>query len=344
MADTFYTSNGKVISSSVNFGRKYRVLIYSHASGTSSSSTTTNAEAQAGDTVLDVSDLRCTFEISRYALYYPNKALIEIYNLNASTENTIVQEGYRVVVEAGYESNYGQIFDGTVLMCNREKQDGTDYILRILALDGTQFINEGYCSFTYEKGQTARAVIENIASKATNAVSLGYASPVFDTITYSKGVVVHGLAKNTLSDIAKTANGTWFVDSGKLYVVSYSDDSSTLPLGEQAVELSEKTGLVGNPTQVDQGVSAKCLLNPKLMPYGLVHISNDLITQQLVSIGSYSDGVSTPYMLDSAGIYRIVSVTFKGDTRGNEWYSEISTVTQSGNIPELLQGISGTIN
>jgi hypothetical protein len=352
MADsvnTIYSSTGDVVSTSVNWMRKYRVLVYAHVVNQASTTTTEFAQEMTGDIALDVSDLRCKFEIKRFALYYPNQAIITLYNLNASTENTIIQEGYRIIVEAGYDNdsseNYGQIFDGTVLMCNRWKDSGMDYILQILALDGTQFINEGYCSFTYEKGQTARSVIENIAGKASNAISLGYASPVFDTLTYSKGMVVHGLAKNTLSDIAKTANGTWFVDNGKLYVIAYADSSSDLPLGKQAVELSETTGLLGNPRQVNQGVNAKMLLNPRVVPYGLVHISNSLITQQLVSIGSYSNGISTPaYTLDPEGIYRVVSVTFTGDTRGNEWYTEITSVTQTGNIPEMLQGINGTIN
>jgi len=349
MADTIYTVTNQVKSTSLNWKRKYRVVVYNHVAGTPNSDISTTAEAQAGDYALDVSNLRCTFEIKRYALYYPNSAKITIYNLSAGTENSILEEGYRVVLYAGYGDEktglWGQIFDGTILMCNRWKESGTDYKLQILALDGTQFINEGFCSFSYEKGQTARAIIENIANTATNPIKLGYASPVFDTTTYSKGMTVHGLAKNTLSDIAKTANGTWFVDNGELYVVAYSDSSDDLPTGHEAVELSQTSGLIGNPQQVNQGVSARCLLNPKIMPYGLVHISNELITQQLVSVGTYSQGISTPWLLDPQGLYRVIAVKFTGDTRGNDWFADISTVTQSTtNLPELLSSLGNTLN
>jgi hypothetical protein len=92
------------------------------------------------------------FTIKRHILFHPNQALITIYNLSAGTEAGMVLQGYRVTVEAGYLSNYGQIFDGNVLMCNRWKENGTDYKLQILALDGAWFINSGYCSFSYEKG------------------------------------------------------------------------------------------------------------------------------------------------------------------------------------------------
>jgi len=350
MADnTIYSVTGNAISTSINWKRRYRVVVYNHANGTASSDIVAAATAKEGDYALDVSNLRCTFKIKRYALYYPNQAIITIYNLKAGTENAILEEGYRVMVYAGYGDEkaglWGQIFDGTIVMCNRWKESGTDYKLQILALDGTQFINEGYCSFTFERGQTARAVIENTANKASNPIELGYASPVFDTIKYSKGIVVHGLAKNTLSDIAKTANGTWYVDNGKLYVIAYSDSADNLPNGKEAVELSETSGLIGNPQQVNQGITARCLLNPKIMPYSLVHINNELITQQLVSLGTYSQGISTPWLLDPHGLYRVIAVEFTGDTRGNEWYTDITAVTQSTtNLPELLQSLGGTIN
>ena len=354
MADAIYKSNGNTLSSTANWKRKYRILIYQHnypvvtfpMANTSAASvySQTFTQENPSDAILDVSDLKVVFSIQRTAMYNPNKATITIYNLNASTEMSIVQEGYRIIVEAGYESNYGQIFDGTILMCNRAKQNGTDYILSILALDGTQFLNEGYCSLTYAKGQTARAIVDGITNKAAVGIALGYASPVLGTVKYSKGMVVHGLAKNTLSDIAKSINGTWFVDNGKLYIIAYSDSAAKLPMGLQAIELSEKTGLIGNPAQVQQGVNARMLLNPKVAPYSLVHIKNELITEQLVDIGTFSKGITTPWLLDTEALYRVVSVTFTGDTRGNDWYADITTVTQVGNIPELLSTSSGTAN
>lgn len=351
MADTDVTyTPGKALSSTANWGRQYRVKIYQHTqaiAGAKDAKTYNQKFAQEKETdkILDVSDLRVQFSVSRTAMLYPNQAKITIYNLNAATENTIVQEGYRVIVEAGYPANYGQIFDGSVIMCNRYKLEGKDYILNIIALDGTQFLNEGFCSFTYAKGQTARQVVQNICDKATNPITLGYASPQLDKIQYSKGATAYGSPKTTLADIARSINGTWFIDNGSLYMIAYSDNAAKLPGGyNQAVELNPQTGLLGNPQQVNYGVQARCLINPKLMPYGLIHITNSYITQQLVSIGSYSQGISMPYELDPEGIYRICSVTFTGDTRGNEWYADIVAVGQSGAMMSMLTQSGYTAN
>jgi hypothetical protein len=341
---------GSTISSSSNFGRLYRVKVYEHTqssanSGDAKTDDQTFSKEKDGDIVLDVSNLRIVFKIQRFALYYPNSALITIYNLNADTENSIIQEGYRVVVEAGYPSNYGQIFDGEVLMCNRFKQDGTDYILNILAIDGNQFINEGFASFSYAKGQTARQVVQNICNKASNPIQLEYASPALDNIKFSKGAAVHGQPKTTLSDIARTINGTWWVDNGGLYMVAYSDSAAKLPGGyNQAIELNPKTGMLGNPQQVDYGVSVRSLLNPKVMPYGLIHIKSEYITEQLVQIGSYSQGATIPYVLDSEGLYRVCSVTFSGDSRGNDWYADMVAISQGGDMNSMLTNSSYTGN
>ena len=349
-AKTTYAPTGAALSSTLNWMRLYRVKIYHHTQTVAASSGDKNyyqefAKEQSSDKIFDVSDLRIQFSIRRCALYYPNQAIIQIYNLNADTENAIIQQGYRVVVEAGYQSNYGQTFDGTIIKCIRSKQNGVDFVLSILAIDGDQFLNEGFCSFSYAKGQTARDVVNGACNKASNPISLGYASPALDSIVLSKGGNVYGQPKKTLADMAKTINGTWFIDNGKLYMFSYSDSADKLPGGlTQAVELNPKTGLLGNPQQVNYGVQARCLLNPKIMPYGLIHIPSRYITEQMAQIGTFSQGLPYPYTLDPNGIYRVCSVTFTGDTRGNEWYSDVVAVDQGGDMMSMLTNPNYTAN
>jgi hypothetical protein len=81
-----------------------------------------------------------------------------------------------------------------------------------------------------------------------------------------------------------------------------------------------------------------------MVPYSLVRISNSKIIQELVTVGTPSQGVSFPYPLDPQGMYRIIVVNFVGDTRGTEWYSDINTVSQPGNVIEAMEGLFGTIN
>lgn len=343
---------GKTISKTPFWNRHFRARIYLRTSNTtvypnSDGSNQQQINASIPKTAdlpsIDVSDLRCTFQAQHYALNYPNICNLTIYNLNASTENTVIEEGYRLILEAGYcpdgnpkHGNFGQIFDGEILMCTRSRLNGTEMVLNILAMDGAQFYSYGYCNFSLAKGQSMRDVVKNIANKASTPIFLGYATPALDSKKLSKGYSAHGKPSETLNDIARSINGTWFIEGGKLYVVAYSDSAAKLPLGKQAVVLTPETGLLGNPQQQGQGVQARSLLNPAIQLYGLVNIPNVYITEQMVTVGSYSQGISMKYPLDSHALYRVISVNHNGDTRGNAWYSDIVTVTQSGAIPETL--------
>lgn len=78
----------------VLFGRKYRVIV-----------------SDVNGVGIDVSTLRCTFQIEKSLLETPNYAEIVLYNLSAQTENSIIKEGAKVILEAGYQNpQYGLIF------------------------------------------------------------------------------------------------------------------------------------------------------------------------------------------------------------------------------------------
>lgn len=343
--DVTYYKPGSTITKTPDWMRYFRAVVYAHtngaiqypkADGSNQQAIQDFAKPQPKDVALDISNLRCTFQAQHYALNYPNICQLTVYNLNAQTENAIIQEGYRLTVTAGYKNNPGQIFDGDIVMCTRSRQNGTDMVLNILAMDGGEFFQFGFSNFCLQKGQSARDVVKHIANTASTPINIGYVSPALDSMKFSKSFAAHGKASESLDDIAKSINGTWFIEGGKLYVVAYSDSAAKLPLGKQAVVLTPETGLLGNPQQQGQGVQARSLLNPAIQLYGLVNIPNVYITEQMVNISDYSSGISMKYSLDPYAIYRVISVNHNGDTRGNAWYSDIVTVSQSGAIPETL--------
>lgn len=373
MADSTatYTPNATDITSkSTCWGRVWNVKVYEHTDGTisypdSDSQTEKTAQdfynQQDSDVVLNIANydestndllqgdsLRCSFDIKRYAMGQPNTATIKLYNLTADAEKKMIVEGYRVVVHAGYQQHAGLIFDGFVIYATRTKENGTDYTITLLAIDGYQFLMNGYCNFSIQRGITARDVVKNIANQASAPIEIGYPkdsdTSVLDGQKYTRGQSVHGLARGTLDDIAKALNATWYVDCGKLYLIHFGESTSDLPLGQQAIDLSPDTGLIGNPTQIEYGINAKSLLNPEIVPFCFVYLDPQYITLTLPDIGSNGQISNTQlYQLDSKGLYRVVSCEFVGDTRGNDWYTEINAVIQSGTSPQMLTA-TGTMN
>lgn len=367
-ATTYNVNNSKILSQSTCWNRVYCVKAYQHKLGTIfSSSESSNAQQWSstaqGDTVLQVSNynehsgelisgdnIRVSFDVQRYAIGQPNTATIKIYNLTANAETQLITEGYRIVISAGYQQNYGEIFDGFVVMCSRTKENATDYTLTMQAMDGYDFLHYSFCNYSLQKGITARELLTSIATKSSVPITIGFPtasdSSILDSKIYSRGFSVYGLAYKTIDDFAKGNNATWYVDMGKLYFIGYSETTSNLPLGKQAVELSPSTGLIGNPQQIEYGVSAKSFMNSKIAPYCMVHVNPEYITRSLLEVGS-NGNISNyaVYQLDPEGLYRVISCEFVGDTRGNDWYTQFNAYTQAGKDLAALSGVSnGTLN
>jgi hypothetical protein len=313
---TIPETNYGVVSNSQSFGnvlygRRYRVII-----------------SDANGVALDVSQLRCTFNIQKTSLQPPNFAEIIIYNLSPDTENSIIREGNRVIVEAGYEGEqYGLIFDGDVIQPIRDKEDGVTYKLILVSLDGERFSNGAFVNFSLVKGQTSRSVIENVVSRSTVATDLGSISDGISEVELSRGKVVFGQAKDYLRQLAQSHNASFYIEDRKINIVRATD----LPEGE-ILDLSPDSGLIGVPAQSELGVTFKCLLNPRIKINSLVHIDNTQVRTQ-----TFQFGQTQPVRnLDNEGIYRVISITYIGDTRGDDWYTECTTVSQAGAIISMM--------
>lgn len=311
---SFPATNYSVVANSqrsgdILYGRKYRVLV-SNKSGVA----------------LDVSELHCTFDIQYVVNQTPPFNSVTIYNLNPSTENFLLNYGDHLVVEAGYEgSQYGVIFEGDVIEPIRDKPDNVTYRLTINALASDLQLNQAFANFTVSRGQNSRSIVENLASKATIATPLGDISPKLSTAQLARGKSVFGLTRDYLRQIAQSNDMALYSHDGKIHLLHATDP----PTGE-IIDLSPDSGLIGQPTQQDLGVSFQCLLNPAIKINTLVHIDNSLIQAQTFQIGD----VQRPF--DSAGIYRVVGVEHIGDTRGSDWYTRCTTVSQAGGIPGAL--------
>ena len=101
----------------------------------------------------------------------------------------------------------------------------------------------------------------------------------------------------------------------------------------EAVELNPATGLIEAPTQTEDGIEGKCLLNPQIKLNTLIHIDPSLIEEAKKAKG----GKSKTKALAVGGVYRILSLAYEGDTRGDDWYVSFQAVAQPGRVPALCR-------
>lgn len=315
---TFPETNYSVVANSqrtgnILYGRRYRVLV-----------------SDSQGTVFDVSDVRCTFTIQRVINQTPPFSEITLYNLAPDTEYSVLTEGNRIIIEAGYEGEqYGVIFDGDIVQTIRDKQDSTTYRLMIYALDGDRMLNQGFVNFTVNKGQSARQIAGHLSEKSTMPTTLGNISSGLSENQLTRGKTFFGMTRDYFRQLSQSQNATYYVENGKLHLIQAPDVPK-----DEVIDLTPDSGLIGVPAQQQLGVSFKSLLNPKMKINNLVHIDNSLIRAETFQIGQVMRN------LDKAGLYRICGITHTGDTRGESWYTACTSVSQAGGIPGIMNTVT----
>lgn len=307
-----YKVIGDPVYGDILYGRKYRVLI-----------------ADSNNNSIDVSNLRCTFEIKKTAYAEVNYSIITIYNLSAQTESQMMTTAKRVVVEAGYVTGqYGTIFDGFVFQAIRGKENGTDYYLKFICLDSSRYLDEAVVNLSLTNYATMRQVVYNCTKASTETINLGQIQ--VPNVSYPRGKVLFGMAKEYMNQIARSGNATFYCDDGKANIVAAASVPST-----EVIELGPDSGLIGVPEQFQYGVRCKCLLNPNIRLASLYRLDNSkIIAAQRTLKENLSE---TFYKLDTEGLYRVFAITYIGDTRGQDWYMEIDSVAQAGELPGFMQ-------
>lgn len=267
---------------------------------------------------LDLSALRIAFATKKGDVETPNSAEISVYNLSSETQSRIRREFTRVVLAAGYEGNCGIIFEGNIRQVRTWRENGVDAVLHILAADGDRAYNFATVNTSLAAGSTpADHVRVCQGAFAEHGTGAGH-TPDLPGQPLPRGKVMYGMARKYMRDAANTTDTTWSIQDGKVQMVPLA---GYLP-GE-AVVLTHETGLIGTPEQTQDGITVRCLINPRLRIGGRIKLNNSSVKQAQSDLKA---AAQRPAKLDNDGIYRILKVEFSGDTRGNDWYANMLCV------------------
>lgn len=275
-------------------------------------------------TTIDLSKLRCVFYCEKSTTDTPNYSQITVYNPSQATISA-VKAGDTVVLEAGYENgNYGMIFTGEIVQPYSVKEGGTDVALNLIVQDGDVFLNSTFTVKTIGKSATQADIVNACMD---NGISSGVMSKSLSKSQLARGRVLFGKSANYIRKIARGNQSQMYVEDGIIHIVAASDyDSKT------AVELNPETGLIGMPSQTDDGVSGQCLINPSIKLNTLIYINQRLVTAKQVAEGE------TDYAkVNADGVYRIVKLVYEGDTHGDTWYCTFEAIAQTGTNPVGLK-------
>jgi hypothetical protein len=284
---------------------------------------------------VDLSALQFTFTIRRGDTQTPNAADIRVYNVSQDTINTIQRQFDRVILQAGYEDNFGVIFDGKVKQYRTGHESEVDSYLDITAADGDSAYNFALVNTTLAAGSTAANQIGAVTTAmAPYGVAQGYTAAL-PTTQQTRGKVMFGMARDEMRKISNTTGNSWSIQNGQLQLVPL-----TGYIPGEVVVLTSATGLIGFPEQTPSGIVMKCLINPKIQMGGLIQIDNASIQKYRLPLNlpAQTQTLLNLATINNDGLYRVFYVEYIGNTRGNEWYTEIVCLdVNQGITPSLIQ-------
>ena len=280
------------------------------------------------DNALDISNLRIVFICEKSTTDTPNYSVISIYNMSQKSISSI-KAGDKVVLEAGYEGgNYGMIFTGQIVQPLLSRESAVDIVLNLIVQDGDVYLTSSFTAQTLSKSATPADVIRVCTNNPAMGISAGMISGKLSKARLPRGKVLFGKSADYLRRVAAGNKSQFYIEDGKVNIVAATDYASNV-----AVELNPMTGLIGMPEQTDDGVKGQCLINPSIKLNTLIYINSKLVLQKQVEEGE------TKYAsLNTDGVYRIVKLTYEGDTHGENWYCTFEAVTQAGTKPTGMSG------
>lgn len=297
------------MSSNAQFGRSASLLL-------ASSNLLLSSKA------LDLSALQFRFEVKNADVETPNTAYIRIYNPAEQTRKTIIKEYDKVLLQAGYQSNTGVIFRGTVKQFKFGKENNVDSYLDLLCADGDLGYNFGIINKTFAAGSTTKQRLQDGAKAMDFTVDTTAADEVLLGGVLPRGKVAFGLARSMIRDLSRSNSARWSIQDNTVIVIPLD---GYLP--DNPVRINSATGMVGVPEATDNGIALRCLLNPLIKVGGRIQINNADVTATVVReqfFPSYRSGPTLVASTENDGIYRVLVAEHAGDTRGQDWYTSIT--------------------
>lgn len=300
------------------YGRAINLVVYGN--NQADSALQAGGQLPANESIgIEFSQFRIKFSVKRSNSMTPNTADIRVYNVDLQTALRVRDAYKRIVLQAGYTGNFGVIFQGNIKQVIIGRESATDTFMDLVCGDGDLGYNFAIVNGTLAAGSSA---LDQVNASATamsgKGVGTGHIGEM-PTTQLPRGKVMYGNARNYLRDVAVSTNKTWSIQNEK---ITFVPNKSYLP-GERVI-LTSKTGMIGTPQQTNEGINAKCLLNPRIPVGGRIQIDNKSVEQFKINLGVINSPANIPAPTTVDGVYFVLVVEHSGDTRGVDWYTNLT--------------------
>lgn len=275
--------------------------------------------------------LKCVFNVASSLAAY-NYGDITVYNMNHKTIQMIASEGGRIAIEAGYkDDDPGLIWQGYVWHSYDYRENVVDRVFTMHCVDTIAAIQSSFVAATLSEPTLVKDKLEYV----TKQMKVPWGTS--DAMLKEKTKTVRGLTffrdgKGVIKEEAQIRGVQVATDqNGKLTTTDLIKDVAP----DEEIVISPSSGLIGTPTQIPKGISFQTLIDPRIrfkIPPIRVRIDYGEIRAMPLTYGEYMG------LLEPHGTYKVIYVNHVGDTRGNDWYTNVQGVVN----PEMLANMGPT--
>ena len=305
----------------------------------------------------DPEALRVVFEVKQTTFPSPFWfADVAIYNLDSPQMQNLLFNAVWLILKAGYQIGgnfYGTIWKGPILQVIFDRDNVVDQVIRFNCVAGPwllaeQFINTSQGVFSTQIDAVS-GMIQQIGGKVSDQVS-ETATKLMKAKQYPRGKTIFGKMDKYLSDMSEDNFLQTWIEGNQRYVSELADLNADLtpdliyspPFPPGQTPTTPDTGvtrsIIGVPQQNPYGTDFTVLLDPRLkvgLPILKAKLDLSLVRQLKQS---YPRTFIAP--LDKDSLVFVGQVTHRGDTRGNDWYTDV-TGARPGWAQGFLAGVFG---
>lgn len=218
--------------------------------------------------------LRIAFAVKLTSSRKPNKAQVELYNLEEDSIALLQQPGAIASLRAGYRQASDVIAAGNIITATKKKTGDTT-VMSVSIGDGEIL----YLTSRFDKSYSGPA--QNTQILADIISQMGIGRGFVDQLpprTYPSGMVFYGCAREALDLVLGDVGAEWSIQEGALQVLCGND----IPISRRVILLTPRTGL----KQVEKkknGVEIISYMNGRIWPGREIRLESEELTGDFVA-------------------------------------------------------------
>lgn len=247
--------------------------------------------------------LKMEFQIEKSLEKSPNSCRITIHNLKEESRTKLEEKGIELVIEAGYIDERNIVFRGDVDFVSTTKTQ-TDWITTLNVGDGTKVTKTARINEPIKSDTQIGKVLETATKPLLGDIGLGNLREVVRgdgerslLVRIINGMTLSGKATEVVDEIATSMGLQYSIQDKSLLFLGKGKTSK-----DQPVPVNAASGMIGSPERGEKGtVTFRTLLDGRIRPGRKVSIESLVVN----------------------GSFRVDRVVHKGDTWGNDWFTEV---------------------